>query len=712
MNIGKYIVAGAFLLMSARTEAKPFVWYAGGHLHYQIQKSHSDVVSKALQMFSSDMHAVTGRHAAHKDGATVAIYQLDQVNNKEMKQLDKLSVPYSRIITKSDAFWIGVRGKQLIVVGSDGRGTAYGILELSRLAGVSPWIYWGDVVPERKTQLTVDDKFETIQSPSVALRGVAIQNADWSNKAWDARKLDTHMKVNALGPHYYHKLFELMLRLRGNTLWTEPQEGEVAFDRVKGCKEVADSFSIVLIPGRKWHVSKTTLLSDDGFGYLAPSAEPSPQGVFYQLSHQGVPHDHLWLSTTQPGLIYHELRRAYDQQARKLWVVSLHDPKVAAYNLSLAMDMAWNIKAVNYSSLQQHMQDWLVQQFGREAGAKLTGPMTEYYRLCGIRRPEFMGWNQVGLNTKFYTNGWLPVQNSEMNSEEFGNELERYLGDFERIKRQVDQVEGVIRPALKDAFFAAVKYPIYAASAMATKQLQAQEARHIGTARSFPYDDEAQESAVRSWMAYKELETLTQYYNKTMARGKWDGNMTMNPRNLPVFEPPTLPGKLTAEMIKRFSQAKGEPSQLSSGGAIAVNAADYTTATDGVQPIPLLGHSMKALALPKEATVTYRFYAKDGQAVLHTALIPIHASSNNLHFSVSIDGGSAMVYTLPTTPGTEQWKSNVLRGQYVYKLPISLNAGSHTLTIKALDEGIIVDQWMIDYDVERQFYMFPVKPSL
>jgi hypothetical protein len=185
-----------------------------------------------------------GQESPTEDKAGIEVYQLDLANNKEMKQLGKYNVPYHKFITKSDAFWIGIRKGKIIVVGSNGRGTAYGILELSREAGVSPWIYWGDVKPVRRRSLTIDEHFETLQSPSVEFRGVFINDEDWTNRIWAAKKMDTHLKPGSMGPKYYHKLFELLLRLRGNALWPAMHTGTTAFFKVKGNKEVADSFDI------------------------------------------------------------------------------------------------------------------------------------------------------------------------------------------------------------------------------------------------------------------------------------------------------------------------------------------------------------------------------------------------------------------------------------------------------------------------------------
>jgi hypothetical protein len=830
MNIKKAIIA-ALLALPLTGQAKDVVWYSGGHVTYSVQKKYGTVVDKALKMFESDMHAVTGKRAQQRDKAGIEVYQLDLANNKEMKQLGKYNVPYHKFITKSDAFWIGIRKGKIIVVGSNGRGTAYGILELSREAGVSPWIYWGDVKPVRRRSLTIDEHFETLQSPSVEFRGVFINDEDWTNRIWAAKKMDTHLKPGSMGPKYYHKLFELLLRLRGNALWPAMHTGTTAFFKVKGNKEVADSFDIYVgsshcepilrnnvdewdqnkrgaynfINNRKsveeyWReraketagmdalytigmrgihdgsmegvktmkekvaglqavidfqrelltqevnkdITKVPqvfipykevlqiyeaglrvpddvclMWCDDNYGYMTRLSDEAQQrrkggaGVYYHLSYWGRPHDYLWLTTMQPGLVYNEMKQAYDHNARRLWIVNVHDPKVAAYDLSLFMDMAWDINCLKPNTLQKHLQDWLVQQFGEIAGKQLVKPMTRFYQLCGVRRPEFMGWNQVELDKKKYRRGWSSVQDTEFNAEEFGNELERYLADYEEVKRQIDQVEKMIRPELQDAFFAAIKYPVYGAAAMATKQLQAQEARHIGMPSSFHNDDEALESAVRSWNAYTEIKELTEHYNKKMAHGKWDGNMHMAPRGLYVFDAPTLPGKLTPSEIEKYSHSKPVPSKLDANGCIVRNACDYNGASEGAYAVEMLGHSMKAVALPKGGSLTYTFYAKDGNANLYTALIPTQANDKgDIRYSISIDGGTPVVYSLKEKFRSERWKLNVLRGQAIRCEEISLSAGTHTLEIKALDAHIIVDQWMIDYDKNRQFYMFPIAPAL
>jgi hypothetical protein len=129
----------------------------------------------------------------------------------------------------------------------------------------------------------------------------------------------------------------------------------------------------------------------------------------------------------------------------------------------------------------------------------------------------------------------------------------------------------------------------------------------------------------------------------------------------------------------------------------SVNACDYTSASDGAKIIQMLGHSMKAVALPKDASLTYRFDMKeDGEYMLQTALIPTQPNDNgDLRYSVSIDDQEPVVFNLKEPFRSEEWKQNVLRGQALRQQKVSLSKGNHTLTIRALDAHIVVDQWSV-----------------
>ena len=732
-------------------QAAEIVWFDGQQpITYCVPKKVEPVVKVALELWKSDMQQVTGLESVINNASKAKII---------LRQSKKLP---------EDGFRISVKNGQIIIEGSNGRGMAYGLLELSRMAGVSPWVWWGDVVPEKKARLTMDEDFVTEQSPSVAYRGIFLNDEDWSLRPWSYLNYEPGDKGH-IGPKTYKKIFQLLLRLRANAIWPAMHTGTTAFFKIPGAKAMADSCGIVIGTSHcepllrnnvdEWDVKQrgafnyktnreqvqqywierlqevsqskdnmftigmrgihdgsmegykttqekleglqqviddqqellhkyigapekqmqvfvpykevlelyqkglkvpdyvTLMWCDDNYGYMTRLSNAEEQqrqgggGVYYHLSYWGRPHDYLWLTTTQPGLIYNEMREAYDHNVRKLWIVNVHDPKVAGYDLELFLDMAWNIDCVSGETLNNHLKSWLCRQFGNQAGERLFPVMHEFYRLCGERRPEFMGYTQVELDKKKYNRGLSPVSEVPLTAIEVANRLSA----FEQLKANVIAIRPHVRQDLADAFFAAIEYPVFATAAMNRKILS---------------------NSVESHRAYEEIQALTKRYNE-MNGGKWRYLMDAAPRQLPVFE------DVRASLMKQ-----GDVSSF-------INACDYAEASEGVKTIQMLGHSMNAVALPKDGRLVYRFEVeKAGDYTLQTALIPTQPNDNcDLRYSVSIDGGEPTVFSLKEPFRSEEWKQNVLRGQALREQRVHLSAGQHTLTIRALDAHIVFDQF-------------------
>ncbi|MCS2681164.1 glycosyl hydrolase 115 family protein [Bacteroides ovatus] len=75
-------------------------------------------------------------------------------------------------------------------------------------------------------------------------------------------------------------------------------------------------------------------------------ARKGGNGVYYHVSYWGRPHDHLWLSTMSPYLIFQQMKLAYDRGIQKMWILNVGDIKPAEYQIELFMDILWNIEAV------------------------------------------------------------------------------------------------------------------------------------------------------------------------------------------------------------------------------------------------------------------------------------------------------------------------------------------------------------------------------
>ncbi len=752
-----YIVA---LLCSSNILKANIVWYDGSNaVSYQVEGKAAPVVQQALRLFEGDMELVTGKKAVASKNAVIRIVQGK---------------------SSDDGFCISVKDGKIVVEGHNARGAAYGLLELSRMAGVSPWVWWGDVRPHSKNRLSLADDFRVEKTPSVQYRGIFINDEDWSIRKWSQ---------DNMGPQTYKRLFELMLRLRANIIWPAMHDVSPGFFTVKGNKEMADSFGILIGTSHcepllrnnvaEWNVKErgaynyitnreavkkywaerlkqvkgseefftigmrgihdgsmegvktpeeklnglqqviddqrelikkyyskdvekvpqvfipykevleiyesglrvpddvTLMWCDDNYGYLTrlPDAEQQKRkgggGVYYHLSYWGRPHDYLWLTTTQPGLIYTEMKAAYDHNCRKLWIANVHDPKVAAYDLELFLDMAWDIESLTPSTIGKHLENWLCTQFGAEVGHAIAPAMREFYRLNGIRRPEFMGWTQVELDKKKYPGGKSVPTTTEFTRKEA---FER-MNDFARIEATVDVYSQMIPEYLQDAYFAHVLYPVHASAAMTRKMLS------------------------KNGKDYNLIQMLTEHYN-TMNNGKWKGLMSAAPRDLPVFAP-----NVRTEVNENENQNENNCQ------FIARNACQYDSSTSPCTVIDMLGHSMKAVALEKGNTLIYEFETPHqlegtGEAVLYTAMIPTQPSDKgDLRYEVRIDDQTPVVISLKEPYRSEQWKKNVLRCQALKQTPIRLTKGSHKLYIKALDDHIIVDQWMVDFNKEREFYM-------
>lgn len=116
-----------------------------------------------------------------------------------------------RIVTV-DHPWPGL-DQALVIVGSDRRGTIYGLYELSEQLGVSPWYWWADVPPPQRSAAYVLPGSHDSGEPVVRYRGIFLNNEAPALTGW-ARE-----KFGGLNSAFYTKVFELLLRLRANMLW-------------------------------------------------------------------------------------------------------------------------------------------------------------------------------------------------------------------------------------------------------------------------------------------------------------------------------------------------------------------------------------------------------------------------------------------------------------------------------------------------------------
>ena len=454
-------------------------WTDGnGRVTYSVNANTSTVVKKALDMFESDMKAVTGLAAKQKAGAPLQIYQLDMLTNKEFSALEKSGVPIHKIITAHDAYYIGVKNNKLMVVGSDARGTAYAIMYLSQKAGVSPWAAWNGVKPQPRRSLSTPSDLTWIMKPRIEFRGFALNGSQW------------------MKPQNYSQIARLMLRLRCNTLWLVDGKHNAAYD-----KAVVDSFDLCVAENHK----VTEML-----GKKHKKHKRNIDNVKMVFDDEQIQ-----LHCVAPGLLrealdnknFHESKSSHHDKSHAnveddAWIANVTNPQFSMLQLSMMTELAWNENALKIGS-KRYLQKWLSEQFGNDLGKRIQPLMEEYYRLTSIRQPAYMA---------------MPYGDTEFHSGEFGNELERYLYAYDQLKSKVEALESKLSDDQKDGFFEVVKYPIFSAALIAEKELEAQEARHIARPGLFDKDDEAKAAAAVSLTAYNQLKQLNAQYTTIASR--------------------------------------------------------------------------------------------------------------------------------------------------------------------------------------------------
>lgn len=233
-NIKQTFLAGAALLSTiSMSAADRFVDFKQGDLllnannRVEIYMDTNDCkgVSYAAHALLKDIKSVSGATATltsdagfqkKADTARPAILVGTIGHSAAIDQLVKQKRINGNLLKgKREKFIITLIDGQLVIAGSDRRGTIYGIYELSQQMGVSPWYDWADVPVEHHDSIFVNKGIYTDGEPAVRYRGIFLNDEAPCLTSWVKNTYGTEY-----GDHrFYQRVFELVLRLRGNMMW-------------------------------------------------------------------------------------------------------------------------------------------------------------------------------------------------------------------------------------------------------------------------------------------------------------------------------------------------------------------------------------------------------------------------------------------------------------------------------------------------------------
>lgn len=247
----------------------------------------------------------------------------------------------------------------------------------------------------------------------------------------------------------------------------------------------------------------TLLFADDNWGNIrrlpnSESERPGGYGVYYHFDYVGGPRNYKWLNTNQIERTWEQMRRAWDQGAREIWIVNVGDIKPMEFPISFFLDQAWDPDRMGVDQLGDYTRVWAAQQFGEAHADDIAGILKAYTKYASRRKHELVD----------------PSTFSLVNFDEFG----RVTRELEKLAVQADAIRETLPAGYDDAYVQLVWFPVHATwnlyqlyEAAALNGLYAQRGRVA----------DALVQAQRTEAFFERDAELARIYHEDVAGGKW-----------------------------------------------------------------------------------------------------------------------------------------------------------------------------------------------
>lgn len=518
-----------------------------------------------------------------------------------------------KIKGKWESFLIQTVDGNLVVAGSDKRGTIFGIYDVSEKIGVSPWYWWADAPVKKSKSLYVKAGRYLQESPKVKYRGIFINDEDPSFTPW------ARTKFGGVNSKMYVHMFELLLRLKANFLWPamwgkafneddtlnpvmadeygivmgtshhEPMmraqqeyskrknevgawdyvtnekglqkfwydglernknydnlvtvgmrgDGDVAMGKGndeenmqvlrkvvsdqreiirkvygKDPSEVPQAWAIFTEVQRYYDAGLnvpddvTLLFCDNNWGYIrrtGPANERNRKGglgLYYHIDMNGGPWNDRWINTTTIPKLREQFNLAYQTGIDREWIVNVGDLKPKELPIDFIMRYAWNPNAITADKTFDYTVNWAESIFGKEHAKEIADIISKYSKYNLWRKPE--------------------VQDPRIFSFVNYNEADRVLQFWKDVVARSEALEKKIAPEARDAYYQLVLCPTKASAGVVEMYLS------VGRNNLYAKQGRvsANDYAKRARDLFELDKRLSDYYNDSIANGKWNRMMS------------------------------------------------------------------------------------------------------------------------------------------------------------------------------------------
>ena len=804
----------AFAVANLMMAADRFVFFGEQANSVCFSKLHGDIVTDkndfkgvhiAVENLKKDLNKVLGRADLPIVVGTVGKSKAIEPFFKK-KVLDK-----KQIEGKREKFLITFSNGKLVIAGSDKRGTIYGVYELSEQLGVSPWYDWADAPVRKRNQVFLKNGVFTDGEPAVRYRGIFLNDEAPCLSGWVDQ-----FYGGVYNHEFYARVFELVLRLRGNYMWPamwnsafyaddplnmqtaddmgvmmgtshhEPMakahkewtrnksHGAWNYDTNKeeldqfwkeGVQRMKDTEDVVTIgmrgngdepmgenadvqllervvnnqrrlieeatgkPADKtpqlWALYKEVqeyyekgmrvpddvilLLCDDNWGNVRVLPEldgnkaegafakrhPGGYGLYYHVDYVGAPRNSKWLNVSQVQRMWEQLQLTYTYGVDQLWILNVGDLKPMELPIDFWFRMAWNPNQFRPDNLQEYQENFCRQFFGdqfAEEAARLLNLQCKYAHRRTAEQMEARTYNLL---------------NGEWNDR---------LNEYNQLNEDSKALRSKMSNDMHDAFDQLIGFPV-AAMANIYNMYYAHamniELEKRGSAQANLWADKVEQF-------FKKDAELTDDYNKRIAGGKWNHMMDeihigYTSWNGPRHNICPKVRRVTADNVNE--NAENEIVIKKNEDVVILEASDFTEKKDAAnakwQVIPDFGIFKDAVALfpytvPTDGSaLSYGFELKNNRNTpkaffMMAPTFPFN-SGRGQRIEISLDG--QIVKTMNINEASRfiinafhdqnyEWEKTRINKQ-VLNLP-NLDAGKHTITIKPLDPGVVLERIVIE----------------
>ncbi|MVN22527.1 glycosyl hydrolase 115 family protein [Mucilaginibacter arboris] len=484
-------------------------------------------------------------------------------------------------------------------------------------------------------------------------------------------------------------------------------------------KEVQDYYD----KGMRVPDDVTLLLCDDNWGNIRKLPKPGEAkrsggyGIYYHFDYVGGPRNYKWLNTNPISKTWEQMHLANEYGANQVWIVNVGDLKPMEFPISFFLDYAWNPKKIGADQLQEYTKDWAAKQFGPQYATEIAAIISKYSKYNGRRKPELLDQNTYSL-TNYH-------------------EFETVVADYNKLKDQAEQLDKKIPAAYKDAYYELVLHPVLACANLNEMYLEAAKNKYYATIHNATA---ANAAADKVKALFDKDQQISNYYNDTLANGKWSHMMDQTHIGYTYWQEPRInkmPSvtRLNPDSAKNTTllpaTSNGHTEKVNGtssdkDGYIAIEAEHFSRAKNGAnigwKVIPDYGNTLSGVT-PWPVTalrvkpgsnmpcLEYDVSLKDTGTVAVTTFVSPTLDFRNkdgLYYAVSIDNEQPQLVNIATKVDSREWAAAVSDNvrKLVTKHHIS-QPGKHVLKYWMVDPAVVVQKLVLDFGGVKPSYLGP-----